>query len=265
MGASQHIQETARALVEARFAARALPAFPVALPTTLDEAYAIQLAAIALCHDSIVGWKVGRLSPDLAQRFGADRFIGPIFAGQVEMLGSRQSALFPVFAGGSAAFEAEFVAFAGQQADGSPAILSLTTGIEVASSPVAVLPELGSLASVADLGNNGGLIIGAAVPAERITDAASLRCETRINDSAPVAALASALPGGPQAAFDFAVRQTALLGLPLREGQFVATGAVTGVHAVRPGQRGNADFGEFGQIACTVVERGAASSQGDSA
>lgn len=243
----------ARALVEARLTRRACDAFPCALPDTLDDAYAVQLEAIALWPDAIAGWKVGRMSDDLAQRFGCDRFIGPVFHAAVVQAGREGRSPFAMFAGGSAAFEAEYVAFVSIAADGGVGISHVTTGIEVASSPVATLPGLGSLASVADLGNNAGQIIGAPVPLDLFADAQALPCETRIDNGPAVFKTAAALPGGPATAFAFAVEQAARLGLPLQAGQFVSTGAVTGMHAVTPGQACSADFGEFGRIDCDVV------------
>jgi len=243
----------ARALVEARLTRLACDAFPGAVPDTLEDAYALQLAAIALWPDVIAGWKVGRLTQDLAQRFGCDRFIGPVFRGAVAPMARKGASRFGMFAAGSAAFEAEYVAFVAFGADGVATISHVTTGIEVASSPIASLPLLGSLASVADLGNNAGQIIGAPVPFDRFWNAETLTCETRIDAEPPVSRTAAALPGGPATAFAFALEQAATLGLPLQAGQFVSTGAVTGMHAVAPGQRCSADFGEFGRIDCNVV------------
>ncbi|MFZ2994761.1 hypothetical protein [Sphingobium sp.] len=76
-------EHIAQALVTARLQASAIPTFPGTVPATLEDAYAIQRLAIALWPDRIAGWKVGRLSPDLAQRFGQDRFVGPVFQAAV--------------------------------------------------------------------------------------------------------------------------------------------------------------------------------------
>lgn len=252
-GARSSSSIIARALVEARLTRRACDAFPGTVPDRLDDAYAVQLEAIALWPDAIAGWKVGRLSDDLAQRFGCDRFIGPVFHAAVAHAAREGCSPFAMFAGGSAAFEAEYVAFVSITADGSVGISHVTTGIEVASSPVATLPGLGALASVADLGNNAGQIIGGPVPLDFFNNAQALSCETRIDDAAAVFKTAAALPGGPATAFAFAVEQAGRLGLPLQAGQFVSTGAVTGMHAVTPGQVCTADFGEFGRIGCDVV------------
>jgi len=249
------IDDLAEALVEARRTARPLAAWPGALPQTLEEAYAIQLAAIVRSGDAIAGWKVGRLSPDLEDRYGVDRFVGPVFAADVSTQNNAGASPFAMFAGGSAAFEAEFVAFVGRDEAGKLTVDRVTTGIEVASSPVLPLPSLGSLVSVADLGNNAGQIIGVPVPVERLARPDAIGCATQVDEQAEVARTAAALPGGPLAAFAFAVDQTQKLGIPLQEGQFVSTGAVTGMHAVEPGRRCSADFGEFGRIVCDVIAR----------
>ena len=242
-------------LVRSRLAAASCADFPGGVPATLDHAYAIQKEAIALWPDAIAGWKVGRLSADLAERYGVERFIGPVFGRDVRQARAGVVVEFAMFEGGSAAFEAEFMVWAGLDPAGRLVPERLTTGIEVASSPVATLPALGSLASVADLGNNAGQIVGEAVPVALFGQAEALSCETRVGEGGPVRRTAASLPGGIAAAFGFAVEKAARLGYPLQPGQFVSTGAVTGMHAVRPGMECRADFGDFGAIACRVVPR----------
>ena len=252
-GSDAAIAATARALVEARAGACALAAFPGPVPQTLDDAYAIQLAAIAWWPDEIAGWKVGRMTPDLADRFGTERFVGPIFRSAVSQAPQDGPASFMMFAGGSAAFEAEFVVFAGAGPLGNLFPERMKTGIEVAASPVARLPTLGSLATIAEFGNNAGLILGAEVPLEFLAQPGRLTCETLIGVADPIRRTGEALPGGPAAAFAFAQAETDRIGMPLRSGQFVSTGAITGMHAVEPGQSCSADFGAFGRIDCRVV------------
>ena len=197
----------ATALVEARRADIALPEFPGIVPDTLEDAYAIQLAAIALFGEPIGGWKVGRLSPALCDRFGFDRFIGPVFASSIEDEVPGQERSFRMFAGGSAAFEAEFVIFVEAVAGGAALPGRTTTGIEVATSPVTALPSLGSLASIADLGNNGGQILGQAIARDLLDTPDTLACTTQVGVALPVRRTAADLPGGPLAAFAFAQEQ----------------------------------------------------------
>ena len=49
----------AERFVQARLEARAVDGYPGQIPQTMDQAYAVQEAAIALYPDEIVGWKVG--------------------------------------------------------------------------------------------------------------------------------------------------------------------------------------------------------------
>lgn len=246
-------REIAAALVAARRRGVALARFPGAVPDTLEQAYAIQLHAIDLSKEEIAGWKVGRITGAWQQRFGIDRFIGPVFARGVTRARADEDSVFPLIAGGSAAFEAEFIYVADRNLDGrDPAagIGSVMTAIEVAGSPVTELPQLCPLASITDLGNNNGQILGAAVPSDAWWQAEALACSVAINGTAVASSNAAALPGGPRGALVFAAAQAAHLGLPIRAGQFVSTGAVTGMHPAAAGQRLVADFGAWGRLAC---------------
>jgi len=255
-------------LALARERGRGLSAFPGALPNDLDQAYDIQAKGIEIWTDSIAGWKVGRLAPVLTERFGVDRFIGPVFSNGVHRIDAAAETDFPVFPGGSAAFEAEYVVVLGQdQPDGlrsyTPAearqfALSVHIGVEVAGSPLSIMPDLDSLASISDFGNNNGQIIGAQIPIEALDDPGSMGCATTIDGMLVRTATAADLPGGPLTALAFALTQAAELGRPLKAGEFVSTGAVTGMHWVRLGQRCSADFGSWGRVDCVAVPVGRA-------
>jgi 2-keto-4-pentenoate hydratase len=260
--------EIAASFVAARRRAHGLAKFPGLFPSDLEDAYTIQLAAIDLWSDTIAGWKVGRLSPALADRFGMDRFVGPVFASGVTRLDGGEEADFPVFVGGSAAFEAEYVMVLGE--DQPPLqtgvdidqarrlVGEVRIGVEVAGSPLAVMSDLDALASIADLGNNNGQIVGPAIPLEILGDPRGMTCSTSIDGTLMRGATAAELPGGPLTALAFALDQCARLGFPLKAGQFVSTGAVTGMHWIRAGQRCVADFGRFGRIDCLAVPVGRA-------
>ena len=92
----------------ARRAAAGLDAYPGDFPATLNEAYAIQDAAIASWGRPVIGWKVGRVHPPLAERFGTDRLAGPIFA-QTLARADGAAAAMPIFVEGFAAGESEFL------------------------------------------------------------------------------------------------------------------------------------------------------------
>ena len=79
----------------------------------------------------------------------------------------------PIYAGGFAAVEAEFILELGRavhpsereypDADLIDLVSSLFVGAEIASSPMAAINKLGPTCVVSDFGNNAGLLLGPAV------------------------------------------------------------------------------------------------------
>src|SRR6185436_3439725 len=89
--------------------AESLPEFPGEIPASLDAAYACQDAAIAMWPDGVQGWKVGRIGEPWLSRLREDRLVGPIFTRAVQTVRDAEVIEFPVFDGGFAAVEAEFI------------------------------------------------------------------------------------------------------------------------------------------------------------
>jgi 2-keto-4-pentenoate hydratase len=79
-----------------------------------------------------------------------------------------------------------------------------------------------------------------------------LNCETRIDGAIVGRGTAANVSGGPLAALAFALRCNASRGRPLREGEFVSTGAATGVHSIRAGQTAEAIFTGIGSLRCVT-------------
>ena len=253
--------ELARALTGARRAARALPAFPGAAPATLAEAYDVQEAGIGLWPDAVAGWKVGRVPDALQARLGEERLAGPIFARAVRAA-SNGAVDAPVFVGGFAAVEAEFVARIGTDApagkteftdeEAAALVGAVHIGVETAGSPLRAINDLGPTVVAADFGNNAGLILGAEVADWRDT-LFDLTAETFVDGVSVGRAGAASLPGGPLASLRFAAEHCARRGRPLRAGQLISTGALTGIHEVVPGQTARVSFGVAGEILCRAV------------
>lgn len=256
-GAAQ--DEIAHAFVGARREARALSQYPGEIPHTLEDAYAVQQAALALWPDRPVGWKVGKIADDLAGKLGAGRLIGPIFMNKLWPDMGEPMAV-PVFAGGFAAVEGEFVLRIGQDADPAKADWTadeardlcdgMFIGVEIASSPLATINDLGPTVVVSDFGNNAGLILGEAIPDWREISPDSLAVETFVEGVSVGTGKASGLPGGPFAAVAFLLSQLARMKRPAKSGDLVSTGAVSGIHNILPGQSARVKFGDFGEILC---------------
>jgi 2-keto-4-pentenoate hydratase len=252
----------AGAFVAARLAGRALTAFPGEVPTTLASGYAIQDAAIARWPDAIGGWKVGYIAADRRDDSGEDRVTGPIFRRAI-WTGTDGDLEFPVFEGGFAAVEAEYVFRLGRDADpartnwspedAQSLVASLHIGVETAGSPLATINVLGPTVVASDFGNNAGLILGREIPDWQNQAEDAMRCETWIDEVCVGRGGAASIPGGLLGALAFTLGRCARRGLALRAGSLVTTGAATGIHDIRAGQRAVVKFGPWGEITCRAV------------
>ncbi len=241
-----------------------MPDFPGAIPPTLGDAYRVQDAAIRRWPDRIVGWKVGYISPELREPAGDERLIGPIFAGQVQLAEPGMSLDFPVFTGGFAAVEAELVFRLGADApadkihwtldEAAALVADLHVGIETAGSPLATINELGPRVVVSDFGNNAGMLLGPKISDWRAARAPLLDCASFIDDRKVGEGSVETLAGGPLIALALALSRCARNGRPLRAGQLVTTGAVTGIHDIVAGQSARVDFGVYGSLCCHAVD-----------
>ena len=251
----------ADAFTEARLAARSLSVYPGTTPTSLEEAYAIQDAAIKQWPDEIVGWKVGRINAPYIDELGCDRLVGPIFKRAVRRAGG--VAEMPVFNNGFAAVEAECIFIIGEDApedktswsrEEAQAIVSAAVaGIEIASSPFPGINDFGPLVTISDFGNNNGLIIGEEIPDWRDFTLDDWIFETFIDGERIGAAPAATMPGGPLEALRFSLENTARRGFHLKQGMAISSGAVTGVHPIWIGQSAFVRFPNLNDISCKII------------
>jgi 2-keto-4-pentenoate hydratase len=249
--------------VAARRGAGFLSKYPGSVPQDLDSAYRCQDEAIALWDDTVSGWKVGWIPEPLSGKFGADRLIGPIFSRGVKRSNGVDSVDVPVFAGGFAAIEAEFIFQLSGDAPRNvaewtaetarPLVASMYIGIEIASSPLANINDYGPAVIASDFGNNAGLLLGAKVADWQARSLDSMSCETRIEGAVVGRGNAASVSGGPLAALAFALRCNARRGQPLRAGEFISTGAATGVHSIAPGQSAEVLFTGLGSLRCRAI------------
>lgn len=249
----------ARTFVAARRGAYGVSEYPGTRPETLDGAYAIQDRAIEIDGRSVAGWKVGRIPAPLDGVLGTNRLAGPIFADQLH--DAADTATLPVIADGFAAGEAEFCIRIGRAPPPGRTGLTLDEalelvdavhiGVEIASSPYVHINRDGPLVTISDFGNNLGLLIGNPVPDWQELGFLDWPIVSRIDGAVVGQATARAMLDGPLGAVAFLVDCLSARGLALAPGQWVSSGAVTGVHAVRPGQRFEADFGDM-QVSCAI-------------
>ncbi|MGH6951991.1 MAG: 2-keto-4-pentenoate hydratase, partial [Vitreimonas sp.] len=195
---------------------------------------------------------------------GAERLAGPIFRHLVWNAQRDEGVEFPVYENGFAAVEAEYVFRIGKDApadktnwtreEAAELIAAMHVGVETAGSPLATINDLGATVVVSDFGNNHGLILGAEVPNWRAKLEKGLTAETFIEGASVGKGGASAAPDGPLDALVFLLVHLAKRGKPLKAGQLVSTGAVTGVHDIRAGQHSRVSFNGSGDIFCSAVK-----------
>ncbi|WP_037060443.1 2-keto-4-pentenoate hydratase [Pseudoxanthomonas suwonensis] len=251
--------------VAARRAGAALEAFPGEIPADLVTAYQVQDLAIARWPDRVVGWKVGFIAPERRDVSGDERLLGPIFARQL-WNATGDSMPIPVFTGGFGAVEAEYVLrldadvpadkleWTPEEAAAVPS--TLFAGVEVASSPLATINELGPRVVVSDFGNNNGLVLGPEIPEWASLDEATLLAGTFIDGASVGSGGAQRLPGGLRAAFAFALARSARRGRPLKAGEYIATGNATGIHDIVAGQAARVVFDGYAILDCHAVPAG---------
>ena len=115
----------------------------------------------------------------------------------------------------------------------------LLVGIEVASSPIPDINALGPTVIAADFGNNNGLVLGP-VLADPPGELRSSWPATSTGNSSGDGS-AENLPGGIHHGLATALNILVGRGQPVRAGTVFATGAITGIHPIGPGQQCRVD------------------------
>ena len=247
----------AEQFVRARLAARALRDYPGSVPADLDAAYRCQDAAIERWPDRIAGWKVARIPSTQQAQYPEERLIGPAFKANIQTSRAGRIVECPVFEGGFAAVEAELVIRVGVDAprdktewsieEALPYVGELCVGVEIASSPLESLNDLGAGAVISDFGNNWGIVTGPVVANWRtLHEVVALS----FIDEELVGRGVTSLRHGPLAALAFTLGKCARRGRPLRAGDVITTGMITGVHDIRIGQRSRHVFEGIGEVSC---------------
>lgn len=254
------VDQIAAQFVRARLTARPLSAYPGIVPTDGPAAYAAQEAAIEAWPDEVAGWKVARVPPDWTAKTSEPRLNGPVFSRNVHIASGGTIPVCPIFEGGFAAVETEIVIRVGKNApsnktswsiaEANEYIGSIHVGIEVASSPLATLNELGPAAVITDFGNNWGVVVGDEIRNWQSIE--SIDCECFI-DGVSVGAKPVTMEQGPLSAFAFTLGKCASRGRPLQAGSWITTGMITGVHDIRIGQQSRHVFSGYGEVGCRTV------------
>jgi 2-keto-4-pentenoate hydratase len=257
--------DIANRFVTARRSATALDGYPGEIPSKLEDSYAIQERAIELWDRPVIGWKIGRLAPERQAEHGTERLAGPIFAPTFKDYDGTAVTL-PVFTGGFAAVEAEYVFRIAHDSDPSKTEYSeeealrlidgLFAGVEMAGSPLATINKLGPTVVASDFGNNFGLILSERL-AEFDSDSTvntlsadavkAYKARTEIEGQVVGEGGLFTMPGGPLKAIAWLAGHLAKRGRPLTKGQLISSGATTGIHDIAAGQTSRVIFSTEGR------------------
>ena len=240
-----------------------LPAFPGTDSAGFASGLCHQDAAIGLWPDEIAGWKVGRVAPEFEDQLRPHRLAGPDLL-ESSCAGGRQRARrFPVFAGGFAAVEAEFVFEICARCAGRQDRLDAGRGRGVGrchahrrrdgGQPARDHQRAGTDGRGDRLRQQCRTDPGPAIADWRAHTEAIWSARASSTGESVGAARASTFPGGPVEALRFLLEHCARRGRPLKAGMLVSTGAATGIHDIAAGQRAQVDFGRDGEIACLAV------------
>jgi 2-keto-4-pentenoate hydratase len=251
------------AFVDARRVGRVLATFPGPFPAGLDEAYRIQDSAIALAGREVGGWKVGRVAANLVEIYGAERIGGPIFSDQIIYAENDVAVAMPVLSG-FAAVEAEILLKIGEVSDGeltiasAPAFIAeMRLGIEIASSPFPGINQHGPAVTASDFGNNFGLVVGPVIENWRDIDFLNATARLEIDGAVQGEGVLANMLDGPFGSLVFINAMLRRRNLSLKVGDWISTGAITGVHTIAPGSIATASFAESYRVSCrtTAYER----------
>lgn len=255
-------RDIATCFVSARKNAQCLTSYPGVVPQSLSDAYAIQDRAIAAFGGTICGWKVGRINAPLCDTFGTTRLFGPAWADARQEALPGQMSVGRIFKGGFGAAEAEYMFRIGEaprvgqtrfsREDAANLVDAVFVGFEIASSPFSGINTMGPLVTVSDFGNNNGLLVGPEIPDWRTSALEDWAVESRADGQVVGSGQAGAFPGGPLESVRLLLENLVSRDHPIEPGLLVTTGAVTGVHEVKAGQRFEATFGDFATIACSI-------------
>ncbi|MEO5772951.1 MAG: fumarylacetoacetate hydrolase family protein [Sphingomicrobium sp.] len=257
---SGETEAIATRFLAARRSAGQLAFYPGEFPQGLSAAYDVQDHAIATLGKPVLGWKVGRIGEPFDREHEADRLAGPIF--EVTEYNGQVPAM-PVFARGFAAAEAEFLLRLGRAPaagkrsftlnEAADLIDAVHVGIEIASSPLRSINDLGPVAIVSDFGNNNGLLVGPAIVDWQSSGFEEWHVTTSVDGVEVGSGRAADFPDGVVGSARFLLELMAARGISLKAGQWISSGAVTGVHAVRPGQDVEARFADDLVVPCDLV------------
>jgi 2-keto-4-pentenoate hydratase len=246
----------ARRLHDARVSARAVEISSGDV-ASIDVAYAIQSKLIELAGGDLKGWKVTALAAKDQQKFGADRAVtGAVLGDFVYPSGSQlklSSFIAPLIE-----CEIAFLLGADLPPRSPPYSRSEAEAAVAAVVPVFEFPDsrvglsAGDLVKLADVMNNGALVVGQRIMDWRSLNLTSIDARLELDGRLVSEGSSARILGDPVLGL-LALANAYPLPARLCAGQIVTTGTCTDPIAVRPG-RYTASFSGLGDVEVSFTE-----------
>lgn len=257
---AQEAKEMAQALFDARANLTPIPAFTEARPELgLMDGYAIQEHLVALLLENgeeISGYKLGLTSKAMQELVGVDRpDFGPVFASTV----FNDGAITDVTTFIAPRMEAEIGIILGEDlsgpnctpADARRAAAGAVASLEIVDSRIKDW-KIKLADTVGDLASNGAIALSSnVVPLDfdlRLVGMVFSKNGQLVATGAGAAAL-----GDPLAAVAWLANTLAPMGITLKAGHVIMTGALHAMVTVEPGDTFRADFDRLGPVTISMV------------
>lgn len=254
-------EQLADRIVSARLDARALIEYPGPLPSDVDSGYRVQDYGIDRWPEPVGGWKVtAPWTEEWHPPAGHERLIGPVFTTTIRYADEGRSPECPAIEGGLAGVEPELIVRLARDVtpekqhwtvdEALEVVAELYMGIEIVSSPLPTLFDVGMPGIAADFCGNGGIVVGGPVPEWRSLAVIEASCFV---EGELVGQGAMPLRDGPLEAFAFLLSRVARRGHLLPAGTLVSSGTITDFHAIEPGQSARMVYKGIGEVACRMI------------
>ena len=248
--------ELARQLWASRQSGAVVDAASVALPSTMEEAYAVQWEIVRLSHHRVCGFKIGSTSIEAQRLLGtSEPGSGPLLAPFV----FQSPTTVKIAAAHMPSVEGEF-AFKLSKALPprveeyrreaiAEAVGAVAGAIEVVGTRFkGGLAGKGRLLTTADGGVNIALALGSWSSDWRQWDLPNHSVSMTINGQRKGEGMGSRALGDPLNVLVWLANQQSRMGRGLEAGAIITTGTCTGLDAVGIGDRALADFGPLGAV-----------------
>jgi len=231
-------------------------------PETLEEALAVQRAAIACSGMTSIGFKVGSTSAEAQKVLGTtEPGASPVLSGFFHA----SPATIRIDPAHGPAVEGEFALRLGEDIpprdnaysfqEVFQAVDGVGAAIEVVGSRLAGgLAGKGRLLTTMDFGANIALAVGDMVADWKGFDLAAHEVKLSLNGDLREEGIGARALGHPINVLQWLANKQSQTGRGLLKGEIISTGTCTGVLAVAPGDHVIADFGELGRVEINFTE-----------